>query len=327
MKEIGGFFELELNKVGGLYHDDALAFNNGSNALKFFLKKSNYKTVYLPYYTCESVLKVIQSLGLKSKFYSIDLDFHPRVDFNFFDSQTLLIYNNYFGLNLKKVNQVLSQTQFTIIDSSQAFYYQPEEGSFAFNSVRKFFGVPDGGFLYGIKKDEIEFYKELPNTNYSLDHLTGRIEMGASRSYESYIKSEKLLLNINLGKMSRLTKSLLRNLDFSKVKQTRVENYNLFHEKFFESNDLKLDHLNSNSDSVPLCYPLLTNQGAKLKNYLISHKIYVPTYWPNVLNWKKDKTSLENKLVEDLVCLPIDQRYNKSDMNYIIEIIESFHHG
>ncbi|MBZ9628897.1 hypothetical protein LB450_12350 [Psychroflexus sp. CAK1W] len=325
MREIGGFFELELNKGGDLYHDDALALNNGSNALKFFLKQSNYKTVYLPYYTCDSVLSAIKSSGLEFRFYSIDLEFNPLVNLNVFNKKTLLIYNNYFGLNLKKVKQVLRETQFVLIDSSQAFYYKPEKNTPTFNSVRKFFGVPDGGFLYGSSVNKNDFYKELPHTTYTKNHLIDRLEFGASKSYDSYLKSEKELKELHLGKMSKLTKSLLRNVDFSKVRQTRVENYNLFQEKFSESNDLKLDHLNSNSDSVPLCYPLLINKGASLKNYLISHDIYVPTYWANVLKWKSDKASVENKLVENLVCLPIDQRYNKSDMNHIVEIIESFH--
>ena len=38
----------------------------------------------------------------------------------------------------------------------------------------------------------------------------------------------------------------------------------------------------------------------------------------------KDKTAYENYLVENLIALPIDQRYTKEDMIYIYEIISRF---
>ena len=57
-----------------------------------------------------------------------------------------------------------------------------------------------------------------------------------------------------------------------------------------------------------------------LRKKLISHKIFTPIYWPNVLDWSK-KDSLEYKITKEIVCLPIDQRYNKEDMKKILKII------
>jgi hypothetical protein len=58
----------------------------------------------------------------------------------------------------------------------------------------------------------------------------------------------------------------------------------------------------------------------KLREKLITNKIYTPIYWPNVLDWSK-KDSLENKMTKEIVYLPIDQRYNKEDMLKILKII------
>ena len=51
MKEIGGYFELELHK-GGHYHPDALHLNTGRNCFEYILRAKGYKKVYIPYYTC-----------------------------------------------------------------------------------------------------------------------------------------------------------------------------------------------------------------------------------------------------------------------------------
>lgn len=42
MKEIGGYFELELHK-GGHYHPDALHLNTGRNCFEYILRAKGYK--------------------------------------------------------------------------------------------------------------------------------------------------------------------------------------------------------------------------------------------------------------------------------------------
>ena len=56
----------------------------------------------------------------------------------------------------------------------------------------------------------------------------------------------------------------------------------------------------------------------KLK--LIEEKIYVPTLWPGVLDFN-NLTQFERNLVDNLVLLPIDQRYDIEDMEYIVKVV------
>ena len=58
----------------------------------------------------------------------------------------------------------------------------------------------------------------------------------------------------------------------------------------------------------------------KLWKKLIDKKIFVARYWPNVLNWCK-KDDIEYQLTENMVCLPIDQRYGENEMNHILNNI------
>ena len=53
-----------------------------------------------------------------------------------------------------------------------------------------------------------------------------------------------------------------------------------------------------------------------VENALIQSKIYVPTFWTETLE-NPGSSSWERYLSEHLCILPIDQRYDTSDMEYI----------
>ena len=67
-------------------------------------------------------------------------------------------------------------------------------------------------------------------------------------------------------------------------------------------------------------YPFYSKNPAKLKEKLISNKIYVPTLWPNVLEQNKDEIGYDYAL--NIIPLPCDQRYGEVDMKKIIKIIK-----
>ena len=68
-----------------------------------------------------------------------------------------------------------------------------------------------------------------------------------------------------------------------------------------------------------MVYPYLTDE-QDLKKQFISEKVFVATYWPNVLKLTNNKES-EYVFSSLLLSLPIDQRYDKEDMNRIISIV------
>ena len=55
--EIGGYFNFELQNNGNFPHDDGLLLNSGRNALEvIFLSIGKITKLYIPYFTCDSVL-------------------------------------------------------------------------------------------------------------------------------------------------------------------------------------------------------------------------------------------------------------------------------
>ena len=65
MKEIGGYFELELTK-GIEYHSELLKLNSGRNAFKYILK------VFIPNFICDSVIEPLEKLKISYEFFNID---------------------------------------------------------------------------------------------------------------------------------------------------------------------------------------------------------------------------------------------------------------
>jgi len=96
MKELGGYFELELNQ-GVHFHSEALALNSSRNCLKYILQAQKPSKVYLPAYCCDSLVEPLISEGVEYSFYHIDESFElielPNLKFN-----ERLLYINYFAL-------------------------------------------------------------------------------------------------------------------------------------------------------------------------------------------------------------------------------------
>jgi len=313
MNSIGGYFELELQQ-NEHYHQNALKLNTARNCLEYILRAKQYKKIFIPYYTCEVILEPIKKLRIDYEFYNINQQLEPVKKYNLLNHEAFL-YTNYFGLKQEAVKYLANiYNSKLIIDNSLAFYAKPLKGIDTFYSARKFFGVPDGAYLYTNK-----ILDEIIEQDFSfkrMSHLLKRIDLGAEFGYDDFKRNDALLINQPIKKMSELTEKILKSINYQNVKEIRKENYNYLHNKLINKNQLSflLD-----DDSVPLVYPFYSEE-KKIKERLIQAKIYVATYWKNVFNWC-EVNSLEYSFAENTVFLPIDQRCKFSDLNTIVDII------
>lgn len=313
-KEIGGYFELELQKKV-LYHKNAILLNSGRSCLEYILMTKKFRKIYLPHYICDSILEPIKKTDLIYSFYSIDEKFYPQRTFNLKKNEAFL-YVNYFGLCDKNVNKLRAIYKNLIVDNTQAFFSKPKKDVDTFYSARKFLGVPDGGILYTNKKNEEEY--EVDESYKRGIYLLKRIDVDASSGLKLFEENEISLSNTDIKRMSKLTKSLLESIDYKEVIEKRNFNFNYLHTKLAEINELKLNWKKVNA---PFAYPLLINKSG-VRDKLIENKIYVPMLWKNVFKWT-DADSWERVLTKYLLPIPIDQRYNIKDMNRIITTLKS----
>lgn len=304
-KEIGGYFELDIKD--GKLPSHSIALNTARNCLRYLIKTYNIKTIYAPYYTCPVVWDAIKKENCTIKFYHIDNSFMPTIDF---PKNAFILYTNYFGICANNVKKLANKYKNLIIDNAQAFY-TPKYGLASFNSLRKFFGVPDGAFLTCNKQlDEV---LELDKTSIDrFSHLLKRIDTNAQYGYEDYKNNDELLNDEDIKIMSNLTKALTKGIDTENSKIKRLENFNFLHENLKMLNSLTIE---LDCDDVPMVYPLyIETEG--LREKLIKNKIYIAKYWEGI-----NKNIPEFDLLKFLISLPIDQRYNTNDMQKIINII------
>lgn len=313
--EIGGYFELEF-KMNSHYHYNSIKLNSARYCLQYILIKKEYKKIYIPFYTCDSVLQPAKLLDVEIEYYSIDKNFMPILDKGIKDDEVVL-FINYFGLNIDNILSIKNKYRNIIVDNTQAFYVKPHEGIDTLYSPRKFFGVSDGGYLYTDIKNDYKLKKDVSYKRYN--HLLKRIDLGAQFGYEDFLNNEIELNNQEVLEMSNLTATILSSLDYKDIKNKRELNFKLLHENLKDINELIINK--SLMNNGPMVYPLLVTQKG-LRDYLIENKIYVATYWKDVLK-RVDKNSFEAHLTEYLLPLPIDQRYGEKEMEYIIEIIKS----
>lgn len=313
MEAIGGYFSLEL-PLREEYYKNAIRLNTGRNCLEYILRARGYKKVYLPYYTCEAVMEPINKLGIPYEFYHINMHLELSYDIHLNYDEALL-YTNYYGLKQRYTEELAQKYGSSlIVDNTQAFFARPLSGIDTFYTCRKFFGVPDGAYLYcdAVNADGLEL-----STSYDrFEHLLKRIDLSAGEGFGAYHENEDKLEHQPICIMSRLTQRLMQSIDYDDVAKRRRANYKLLHKALGEENNLKLT---LDEDAIPMVYPFFSSDEG-LREKLIENKIFVARYWPNVLEWTT-KDDIEYLLACQMLPLPIDQRYGEEDMNRIITLI------
>lgn len=273
-----------------------------------------YKQVYLPYYSCDVLLEPFEKLGVDYRFYHINANLEAEFQSSL-NSDEAILYINYFGLKQSHVEALAQRYgKHLIVDNTQAFFAQPIDGIDTFYSCRKFFGVPDGAYLYC--DQELDADLEQDYSWERMAHLLKRIDVSAEEAYADFRETEGKLKNNPIKNMSPLTHRIMSSIDYSAVAERRRQNYQQLDKALGNKNGMSLT---LSADEVPMIYPFLTTN-KQLRERLIDNKIYVARYWPNVLDWC-DKKGIDYQLTTQLLPLPIDQRYGEEDMKRIIELI------
>lgn len=314
---IGGYFSLELNEKQSYHKGKKLiSLNTARNCLEYILEANDFKLVYIPYFTCEVILEPFKKLNIDYKFYSIDKKLEPFFNFDSLGEGEAFLYTNYFGIKDSYINKLSTLGINLIIDNAQSYFSLPINGIDTFYSARKFVGVSDGAYLFTDKHIKRKLEKD--KSFVRMDHLLKRIDIGAEQGYASFSENDQNLMRQPIKRMSKLTERILNSVNYEDVKSKRLENFRFLHQYLKKSNKFIFD---LNINQIPMVYPYWTKD-LTLKKRLHESRIYCATYWPNIQKWCKPE-SLEYRLMDEVVYLPIDQRYGKVEMQLIINVIQS----
>lgn len=346
MKEIGGYLQLE-HLRGAEYHEGLLRLNLGRTALTFALTCLGVKKLYLPRFICDSVTAAAESSNAEIVWYNIGEDFLPadkifgNANAPLPESSWLYIIN-YYGQFSDQTLLALKETYGNImVDNTHSFFQRPLPGVPTLYSCRKYFGLPDGAYLYLPGDGELEDLVDLENSGAGckaennagsalrsgsasawqtlpvdtsaerMRHILGRFEHSASDYYSDMLSAARSFYDEPPKRMSLLTENLLRGIDYEEAQARREENYQTLHRLLGAANGR--DFIMSKG---PFVYPFYTKNAPALKKALAAEKIFVPTYWNNVIS-ELPKDSLEWDFASHILPLPIDQRYQADDMKHV----------
>lgn len=314
-KKIGGFFELEIPKKGSLYHENAIKLSTGRACLNYILQYVKPVKVYLPYYCCNSLFEPMILNNISYEFYKIDETLEIK-ELPSLKENEYLIYCDFFGIKSKYIDDLIFKLKNKIIiDNTHSFFHKGYKDNFSFTSARKYFGVPDGAFLYGPINDSFGL-KYGRNKNATINHNLLSLIGHQEEAFKEYLKYEESLGSTIEG-ISIVSENLLSNIDYDEVRRVRNENYNYLYREF--NNDNKLFITENEQDYF--CYPLLLEKPID-KNKLYAENIFIPNLWIEIVK-RKDAVNykFERKLSTELLPLPIDHRHNTEDLKRMVQAI------
>lgn len=315
MKEYGGYIELD-RYAGEEYYKNLIKLNCGRSALAYLIEAKRIEKIYLPYWLCSSIRNVCQKYNLDIHFYHVGLDFRPQLDWERIQDETYVYIVNYYGqLTDEYFLEVKEKHEKIIVDNAQAFFQKPLYGIDTIYTCRKFFGVPDGAYI----STDVRLGRNLEkDISYDRMHfLLGRFEKNASDFYSEYIANNRIFENEDIKEMSTLTQNLLKALDYDQIAMKRYQNMAVMSNLFRNVNQLNIFPVMGG-----FMYPLKVKDGNMIRRKLQEKKIYIPTLWSDTFEICNEK--IESKLVNDILPLPIDQRYDNEDMQYIAETVKDY---
>ena len=244
--------------------------NLGRNCLKVIIRTYGIKEIFIPYYSCKTIWRAIREENCKIKFYHIDKNFMPACEFR---PDDFILYINYFGLFNDNCEILEKKYKNLITDNTHAFY-SPHFGIASFNSLRKFFPVQNGAYLYIKKYQSMNFEHDNLKLNTNeiprgkiLCHSEQSVESkdfaplndvcGGIIDYEQFRHNELILNNEHIKLISPDVENKMNTINFEQDKKQRIEIFNHYAKKFNKYNLIKIPRLNGN---IPYCYPLCTNK-------------------------------------------------------------------
>lgn len=348
--ELGSNFNLLLNELNYkeknvLYYlreyTFVAFFDSGRSALKHLVSlMGEHDRILLPEYICASVINCFPINNMD--FYSLNDDFTVNTESikGRITSSTRYIYiMHYFGVlqplfTLRQIREMADAHGCIIIeDTTHGFFSRSSSiGDYQICSIRKWLPIPNGGILYA-KDDLLNAFHQIDyNKSTSNDRAYGMIMkslflegiLDCNEQYRRIFSETETQLeqqnNINL--ISDFSRYIITCIDTDSVRLRRRANYELLQselEKVGLQPAIALD-----DDECPLVFPIRVSKRDALRQYLMARKIYCAVHWPRD-GVMEDQRTFAVDCSDQLLSLPIDQRYGEEEMDYLAEVVKEYY--
>ena len=298
------------------------------------------KVALLPPFTCHTVFEPFMDFSYEIHTLPINPDLSIDADDilscqKLYDAGIVLVHRYYGFDTLPVFNQAVLSLQkkgvVVIEDCTQCLYssFAISEADYVVASIRKWCGVPDGGFA--ICREGVFTHKPIHEDTKMVETKRIASELkyqflfegkGDKPSFKAKYREGEALLDNQDGyyAIGKLSASIQAELNVEQLKRKRRENYRILLDGIQNMSGLKVVFSTLPDDVVPLYFPLFIDDREVIQDLLADNDIYAPVVWP-----KEDNCPVTGEVADSIykkiLCIPIDQRYAVEDMQRIVEVI------
>lgn len=359
-KEIGSIFPLRERVEWG---DSGLSrfFEHSKGRIRFFFlcREALYallgslnvedgkKRACLPAYTCRTVIDPFEQLGWECRFYAVDrslkIDSAPFAAMIDDFRPSVVLAHPYYGADYREdeleiLNRAKRAGAILVKDVTHCLFSPWDDDIFDYRvgSIRKWLGIPDGGFLEGLgdapesPRGENESFVGLQSDamllrgmyfeygDQCLKDVSRRLNKQAERLAEGQIVPHELSL---------LSSRLLGGVDPNRVMGRRMENCKTLHKGVSACCKVRPVFADlERMTSAPLYYPVYMEDRERTIASLASKGIYVPILWRKGSAGVVINDTVES-IYESIAAIPCDQRYGAEDMKRIVDELKRLEEG
>jgi dTDP-4-amino-4,6-dideoxygalactose transaminase len=356
---IGGEMELDLATLTQTDESAAIlpfssyqTVTSGRTAIKLILKTIEESgTFLLPSYLCASILQPFKECNVPVAFYRINDDLSIDLDDLMHRVDSVrpagLLFIDYFGFPVKPIEaKALREiaerclitedcVQGSLIEANQPVIGQI--GDFVITSFRKYLPVPDGGLI--VNRTDHSLAQLPPATDASVRYrLLGKFlrhefwhgnrdHPQLEETYLALFAAAESALDtaVPLEGMSRISHRVLGMVDLADAMAQRRRNFSFLSQAFAEEPQVRsigrpvLTDLPSGVS--PLAFPIrvATRKRDALRRELIAQAVFCPIHWHLPAEISETGFAGSCKLSQQILSLPIDQRYNDQDMKMLLD--------
>ena len=309
-----------------------------SIAIKY---RNSAKRVLLPAYTCQTVIDPFLQEGWAICYYGISRQLRIDTDdlsekFKVF-KPNLCVAHPYYGADLnQKELDALSELKDNgcclVEDLTQCVFSTQRSEIFDYftGSYRKWFPIPDGAFLVGKEnigeshlEENADFVKTMADAMYlrGVFQRSGDVNVKEISRRVGNMAISHISKGINLHGMSSFSKSLLQQSDLEASMKQRFENYHFLYKNLAKAHNVKVvDRKMEEITCAPLFFPIYVKERTAFQKHLAQNEIYAPVLWPVHTKELLINDTIK-QMFDEILMLPIDQRYGMEDMKRMIDVI------
>lgn len=318
---------------------------SGRGALSLLLDhvKPRIKRVLLPSYVCESVILPFEIAGYEISYYDVDKYLKP-IDIESIKNSNvgIFLHMGYFGFLTNEIlsdliSSLKSESIITIEDVTHTLFSQqnkPIESDFIIGSIRKWFGIPSGGFLasdnimnFELIDANVDFINiRRLSLHQKFEYMNSGNESIKSTYLSGFNRAEYILDgDIRPYKIDHDSEVIINNLDNKELQSARQRNYDFLLKHLRDVDGIEVIFDDVENDVTPMFFPIyVKNNRDELRRKLIENEIYCPVHWPIPKQVNGHLNITTKNIYDSILSIPCDQRYQIEDMRRIINEIVSF---